>query len=222
MPTGYHQNISTIVSLVLEINPKSVLDIGPGFGKYGMLSREFLEIWNSQNYPKKDWTTRIDAVEVFSDYITPVHEYIYDKIYVGDVRDIMSGLKIKYDLIFLIDVLEHFTKEGGEQLIKKLKEKSKLILISVPKVVCEQSAVCNNLYESYKSEWSKKELINNGAREFLKSEESWICLVYDGPKRKKPSVINKILYRLAERYSIKIKRISPELHNILKNIIKKV
>ena len=32
-------------------NPSSVLDIGTGFGKYGLLCREYLELWDGrENY----------------------------------------------------------------------------------------------------------------------------------------------------------------------------
>ena len=69
----------------MDINPHSVLDIGPGFGKYGVLCREFLEIWDGR-YEYK-FKRRIDCVEVFPDYITDLHRYIYNSIYTADAMD---------------------------------------------------------------------------------------------------------------------------------------
>jgi hypothetical protein len=58
------------MDLIVNINPNSVLDIGTGFGKYGLLCREYLELWDGrQNYDK--FLRRIDGVEAFESYITP-------------------------------------------------------------------------------------------------------------------------------------------------------
>ena len=37
--------ITPIVSLVQAAEPTSVLDIGVGFGKWGFLLREYIEVW---------------------------------------------------------------------------------------------------------------------------------------------------------------------------------
>ena len=46
--------ITDIMQLITIANPKSILDIGVGFGKYGYLSREYLEIWTkNKNYKER-------------------------------------------------------------------------------------------------------------------------------------------------------------------------
>ena len=177
MPTSYPENISSIVCLIRHLKPKSVLDIGPGFGKYGLLCREYLDIWNKWTYSKDKWDIKIDALEAFPKYITPVHKYIYDNIYIGDAIRLIPNLKSKYDLTLLIDVFEHFTKQEGKQLISDLKKKSKSIFIAIPKKPGRQSEVAGNKYEAHKARWSKKELIEIGAKKFIPSENSWMCLI---------------------------------------------
>ncbi|MBU4274712.1 class I SAM-dependent methyltransferase [Patescibacteria group bacterium] len=177
MPSSYPKNISTIICEIKHLMPKKVLDIGPGFGKYGLLCREYLEIWNLLGYRKKEWKTRIDAIEVFSKYITPVHKYIYNNIYIGDAQKIIPKLKIKYDVSLLIDVLEHFTKIEGKRLLNNLKKKSKTILVAIPRKPGKQKKVFGNKYETHKALWSRKELVKAGAKKFLNSENSWICLI---------------------------------------------
>lgn len=44
MPTSYPEAISSILELVRREEPRSILDLGVGFGKYGMLCREMLDI----------------------------------------------------------------------------------------------------------------------------------------------------------------------------------
>ena len=75
MPTSHFYQLNEIVELVTLTNPKSVLDIGIGFGKYGFLLREYLELRDGRN-KYNDWKRRIDGIEVFEEYLTPVHHFI--------------------------------------------------------------------------------------------------------------------------------------------------
>jgi len=45
MPTSNWQNISYNIDLIRKIKPQSILDVGVGFGRWGILLREFLELW---------------------------------------------------------------------------------------------------------------------------------------------------------------------------------
>ena len=69
---------------IVTLNPKSVLDVGVGFGKYGVLCREYLELWDGRG-EYSQFLRRIDGVEVFANYITPLHKYVYDKVYTQDI-----------------------------------------------------------------------------------------------------------------------------------------
>ncbi len=44
MPTSWYQVIPHILDLLQNEQPRSILDIGVGFGKYGLLIRDTLEI----------------------------------------------------------------------------------------------------------------------------------------------------------------------------------
>lgn len=153
MPTSWYQAIPGIMSIILQEQPESVLDIGIGFGKYGFLLRENLDIAHERYY-KSEWKTKIDGVEVFKDYINPIHEYIYNNIYIGNIVELIDSLP-KYDVILLIDVLEHFTKEEGLSLLHELVSKSrKALIISTPKYPDEQLEYRGNKFEEHKSRWS--------------------------------------------------------------------
>ncbi|TSA17113.1 MAG: hypothetical protein D4R72_05520 [Nitrosopumilales archaeon] len=110
MPTSHKYQINEIMELIVLTNPKKILDIGIGFGKYGYLSREYLDIGvgggdEDYNFNK----SQIDGIEVFAEYITPLHNMIYNHIYNKNALEVLPALKMKYDLILVIDVLEHFT-----------------------------------------------------------------------------------------------------------------
>jgi hypothetical protein len=176
MPTSFPQQISTIVRFIMHLNPKSILDIGVGFGKYGMLSREYLEVWGHEsNYGR--FTRRIDGIEAFPEYLTPLHKYVYDHIYPGNALKVVDTLEISYDLVIMVDVLEHFSKKEGKALIAKLLKKHRGVLISTPKEFLEQHDTFENEFETHRSHWSCSDLASLGSVIFLPSPWSWIVYV---------------------------------------------
>ena len=83
MPTSHFNQINEIMTIIDRVGPKKVLDIGPGFGKYGVLMREMLEFTNPEkNYLERE--IQIDCIEIFEEYLTNLHRYIYDNIYIVD------------------------------------------------------------------------------------------------------------------------------------------
>ena len=153
MGTSNWQNISYCVELIRRLNPKSVLDIGAGFGRWGILCREFLEIWDEGNY-SGNWKIKIDAVEVFDGYIKPYHNYFYDNVYITEASEFIDNTVEVYDLIICGDVIEHFEKTAGLRLIKKLLKRCKYLMINIPiGKNWEQGKINDNEYEEHKSTW---------------------------------------------------------------------
>lgn len=131
----------------------SILDIGIGFGRWGILFREFLEVWGDRNY-SGSWKRTIDGVEIFPDYIKSYHKYFYDNIYLENALDFISRTKNKYDLINCGDVIEHFEKKDALKFINLCLNKSKYLLINIPAGNnWEQDAINNNEYERHRSVW---------------------------------------------------------------------
>lgn len=159
MPTSIWLHISDVINLVKEINPQSILDIGIGFGKWGFLFREYLDIYGHfDGWKKENWKTKIDGIEIFDKYITPSSDYIYNKIYIGNALKIISDLN-KYDLIIMMDVLEHFNKEEGKQLLQKIYNKSKVFILTLPLGDFKYIWKRENKYESHLSAWEVDDLV---------------------------------------------------------------
>jgi len=175
MPTSFHSQIGTIIDLILRINPKAILDIGVGFGKYGFLSREYLEVAKG-DFEKFNLT--IDGIEGFAKYLNPAHKFIYNKIYLGNALDILPSLKKKYDLILIIDCLEHFDQQSGLKLLKLMQSRAKNIIISVPAFFIPQGSVNENTYEEHKYFWRKQDFHALKNKVFFEHFESLI--VYQG------------------------------------------
>jgi len=117
MPSSHWYQLNEIMELIIFTQPKSILDVGIGFGKYGFLLREYLELYDGRE-EYNDWKRTIDGIEIFKNYITSLNKMIYDKIYIGDALDILPTLDKKYDLILLVDILEHFDYDDGIRLLK--------------------------------------------------------------------------------------------------------
>ncbi|MBZ0204515.1 MAG: class I SAM-dependent methyltransferase [Ignavibacteria bacterium] len=153
MGTSNWQNISYNIDLVRKLDPQSILDIGIGFGRWGILFREFLEIWDGAKYDGK-WQRVIDGVEIYPGYIKDYHRYFYNNIYTDDALRFLGSTVNKYDLINLGDVVEHFSKTDGEELIKFAMTKGKYVLINIPIGKHWQQAGSEiNPYEAHKSIW---------------------------------------------------------------------
>jgi SAM-dependent methyltransferase len=113
MPSSDYHSIPKVLQVVERLQPRSILDIGMGHGRYGFLFREILD-WNYGRLNQNDWAVEINAVEVETAYIRPHQQAVYNRILVGDwLKDI--SISDIYDLIFMGDVLEHFG-EGDWQL----------------------------------------------------------------------------------------------------------
>jgi hypothetical protein len=175
MPTSHFNQLNEIVELIVLTNPKSILDVGVGFGKYGFLSREYLELWNSNKY--NNWQRQIDGIEVFKDYLTPVHDFIYNHIYIGDAINILPTLTTYYDLILLIDVLEHFNYQNGIKLLTECKKRSRNLIISTPKNIGSQTVSFGNPFETHKFQWRNTYFDDFHEKFFISNEYSIICFI---------------------------------------------
>ncbi|MDB6058321.1 MAG: hypothetical protein JWO95_2165 [Verrucomicrobiales bacterium] len=157
MPTSRATAIPTVIQLVLHLQPESLLDVGVGFGKWGHLFREYTDIRLSEStperYDRKNWKVRIDGIEGYPEYLTPAHDFHYDQIHRGDAAKVLPTLG-NYDIIFLGDIIEHFDKKAGMQLLAEaVKKANKAVIISTPKFDTEQGASCGNELERHRSLW---------------------------------------------------------------------
>jgi len=165
MPSADPSNISDIIKIVTELKPMSILDVGIGVGKYGLLFRDYLDgHWAGHAFHDKNtWTLNLVGIEVFPKYITPVQEYVYSTIWIGEAYEILTRVKDLhcFDLVFLGDVLEHFEKDQGKLLIRTIRDnwlsEKGHILISTPNfktmINDNRRIIFGNVHELHKCRW---------------------------------------------------------------------
>lgn len=206
MPTSQHMQISKIMDIIIKINPVSLLDVGIGFGKYGFLSREYLDLTDGRN--QYSFKRRIDGVEIYEKYILPHHEEIYSNILVGDFKDLINNIEDnQYDLILLIDVIEHFSKTDAKYILNKILNKGRFVIISIPKDIGTQNECFGNIYETHKSQWNESDISSLGYNVRIKDSENYIFLLskYEGKvDTYRNTIIKSIKNKLRKKRIIQI------------------
>ena len=154
MPTSDPSVIAPVLREVMKLQPMSILDVGVGMGKWGLLFREYLEGWGKHRYCPERWQVRMDGVEIFPQYIQAWHKVIYNEIIIGDIRKVT--FKTPYDLIYMGDVIEHMPMQDGWNLIRTMPYKT--LIISTPNFKTRTIGRCKeNVYQDHLSRWSAEE-----------------------------------------------------------------
>lgn len=159
MPVSTSVHISYCLQLIMNLRPKSILDVGCGFGLWGFLCREYLDVAETRVWPDK-WTMRIDGIEFFEPYIMDHQRYLYDDIQIGDIRDLAPNVD-EYDLIITGDVIEHMDKPDAEDVLDTLHAKArKALLVNIPIGTGWDHPICHgNPAELHRSEWSVEDFM---------------------------------------------------------------
>ena len=181
MPTGTPTQLPYVVSIIQQLQPRSILDIGIGFGKWGHIFREYTDIVNSfedvARYRKEGWRVRIDGVEGFEPYVTQMHRFLYDNLYVADVRDLIDKAE-RYDVIYLGDVIEHIEKDKAVEIIDKcVSLANKAVILSTPLGFTEQADACGNELERHRSGWRPADFVRYPRRVVKTFERSSLLVV---------------------------------------------
>jgi len=154
MPLSYYQIAPIILDHVIAEKPVSVLDVGIGFGKYGVLVREVLDL-PFERYDQKNWLVKIDGIEIHPGYKNPIYDYIYHNVYYNSIQNVLPVLE-NYDVILFIDLIQNFSKEEGKKLIHELLLKTnKVLIITTPLYPHSQPYYLDNPHEQHQSRWSQ-------------------------------------------------------------------
>jgi hypothetical protein len=173
MPTSHSNQLNEIVQIAELLSPKNALDVGVGNGKYGFLLREYLG--SNRNIAKKDFI--IDGIEGYEEYITAIHREIYNNIYLFDLNGKIELPNKEYDLCLLIDIIEHFERDKGIELIKHFSSISKFLLIATPWNIGDPSLKHDNPLEDHKYQWTKNDFRQIRHHCFVYNPESLIVVI---------------------------------------------
>lgn len=174
MGTSRPNYLQELGNFIIETQPKTILDIGVGFGKNGYLIREYTDIWNQRVRPE-EWTTVIDGIEVYESYVHRATNFIYNSILIEEATSVIGNIISNYELAIMTDVLEHFDKEKGLFMLEQM-SKCPHLFVTTPLNPRPQGEVNGNVYETHRSKFSFKELSNYG--EVLSKDSDNILILY--------------------------------------------
>lgn len=154
MPTCDPLILTPACKEIIRLQPQSVLDIGIGYGKWGLLVREYAEVWKHHRLYPKDWKVKLIGCEIHKPYANPVWQ-LYDGICDCDAldlpRDFNDWEPRRFDLGIMIDVLEHMPREKAKPFLKWLHTVCRHVLISYSNH--PQKGVGDNPNEDHVSTW---------------------------------------------------------------------
>jgi hypothetical protein len=144
-------NLPFVAQELQRLKPRSILDVGVGFGKWGVVAREYLEAWQGR-YRREDWQVRIEGIEIFDDYRNPIWGAVYDRVHIGDALGLVDRLG-HFDVALICDVIEHMDKPTGFQLLHRLLDSCDTVILTTPLSFWPQQEENGNQHEKHVSLW---------------------------------------------------------------------
>ena len=142
MPYSHDAFTKWNTDLVKLLQPKMVLDIGCGAGKYGKIVREVCP------------EARIVGYEIHPPYIEQFRLCeVYHEVRVRPAISLLDRPRERYDLVLMGDVIEHMTKSQGVDLLNFLIYRSGYISVVYPEAYVQDDWE-GNPHEAHISTWS--------------------------------------------------------------------
>ena len=173
MPSSTNRHLTNATEAIRTSGAESVLDVGVGAGKWGLLCREYLDIFQGRIRPPQ-WETNIVGVEEYLPYRDSYQwlDKIYDDIYWNKIQEVSKIIgDAHFDLVIASDVIEHLDKTEARNVLGRLSWiASKRLILSVP--IGEDwvnNVVPKSELEKHRSTWDPNEVISAVMPAFFKN-----------------------------------------------------
>jgi hypothetical protein len=200
--TGEHVGVSDASNLpfvateLQRLNPQSILEIGVGFGKWGVIAREYLEAWQGR-FRKEEWRVRIEGVEIFEGYRNPFWDAAYDRIHIGDATQILKTLG-QFDVGLICDVIEHVEKPTGRELIDELLAHCQTVIVTTPLSFYPQGEEHGNASQKHLCLWRPEDFGSYTGRT-VELGATFAAVIQSGSENHRPFRMQKRLDHVGVR-----------------------
>jgi len=150
MPISDLSGLPAIAAEVMRLQPETVMDLGVGCGMYGVACRQVLD--GQYGRVRADqWQRKINGIDGWDAYRNPTWGVYTNSVEIGDFSQMdISG----YDLVMMIDSLEHLEPERGAAFLEGLVQKNRHLIISVPTADSStQGEPHGNAYECHRTQY---------------------------------------------------------------------
>lgn len=147
MPSSFVDSVPAVMKAIVDLAPARILDVGPGWGKYGLMCREYVA-----------GLDLLCAVEVPEGRLA-LQDAIYDVVFESDIRTLKPHTCAQefqwsaFDLVLFIDVIEHMSFSDGHAVLSAAQNAGCRALVSTPKVWDPQEGG-HNPFEKHVTLWS--------------------------------------------------------------------
>lgn len=150
MPNSWNTYYDLYKNQIKTLSPKKILDVGPGVGTYGKLSREVY-----QN------NIEIDAVEPTREYIQQYElNNIYNHVYNMTIQEfLLKSYKNEYDVAVCGDILEHLFLHEAISVVDCLLYRCDKVIIIWPTNLKQHGDDFNNQFETHRSNITINDLV---------------------------------------------------------------
>ena len=114
MPIGSFTAVPHFAMELCSRRPARVLDLGIGSGFLGAVVRQWVDLG------ARPWGTFLVGVEAWADYRNPLWD-LYNLVVVDTIERYLDRHPETFGAVLLGDVLEHFGRDDGYELIGKLR-----------------------------------------------------------------------------------------------------
>jgi len=148
MPYSSNTFDQILVDQVLGLNPKTVLDVGAGAGKNGLLLRN------------AGYRGKLDAIEPTQYYIDEFNLVNqYDKIYSQSLEEyVQKNPTNRYDVVIFGDVLEHLFRSAAMDYLDYILYRTRWVIVIWPTYL-PQDDYGNNHYEVHKTNFDLRDIV---------------------------------------------------------------
>jgi hypothetical protein len=144
-----------------QVRHGSVMDIGPGEGKYGQMLRRVQP------------TAKRIAVELESEYVEKFKlGDLYDEVRIHDAAALLEDVDQVFDAVIVGDSIEHMRKSVGLDLLNFLVYRSRIIMVKFPLQMLQNSWQ-GHKSEAHVSVWSERDF---GGMDYVFAERDFVCL----------------------------------------------
>ncbi len=155
MPSSNLLVAPTVLHLINQVHEPGgrILDVGPGWGKYATLIREYV-----------DPTAKIVGIEAWQPYVKEHRlDKLYDPILVGDVLNMADALLASFPVVLMADVIEHLRLDDAMSLLDRIPG---WVIISTPRDFFSNPASCPPP-EKHVSHWTPAAFERMGRFDYL-------------------------------------------------------
>lgn len=114
-----------------DVLPDRLLDVGLGFGRWGILAREVCDSERGR-IRSENWRTHIEAVTATPNQVEEYHHFFYDQIHVIDPVEYLETITDQWDLIVIDQISRDLPAIRWRRLMDASLQQAAYVLVLTP------------------------------------------------------------------------------------------